>query len=214
MRAFYDFIRVAAACGVFVLLDPVVSDWFKILPTPFQGIIGVIFASVATWAFFQLVNPTTQIRFSWRELADGPEEEGPTLKIVAGHGQPGQTFSIVAERETTTFIGRAILRGLVRRGVKVVVEPSQNELNMVLQSTNDFVWGNGRTVSIRPSMPKHPVNDVPFELDLSWDEIARAEFTAKLKYEVATDHVVSTLLSRALVWVHPSIREIRKVTRG
>lgn len=214
MKAAYDFIRVAIACGVFVLLDPAISDWLKVMPTPIPGIVGVVFASAITWGLFQLVNPTTQIVFSWRDLAEGPEETGPTLTIVAGPGQAGQTFSISAERDTTTFIGRAILRGFVRSGVRVLVEPSQRELHMVLQRTNDFVSGDGRSVAVRPSMPKHPVNSVPFEMDLSWDEIAATDFTAKLKYEVVTDHVVSTWLARALVWVHPSIRAVRKVTRG
>lgn len=214
VKAVYDFIRVAVACGVFVLLEPAVSSWLKILPTPFPGIVGVVLASALTWGFFELVNPTTQVRFSWRELADGPEETGPTLKIEAGHAQPGQTFSITAERDTVTFLGRAILRGLVRSGIRVSIEPSQRELHMVLQRTNEFVTGDGSSVAVRPSMPKHPVNSVPFEMDLSWDEIAQPEFTAKLKYEVATDHFVSTWLARTLVWVHPSIREVRKVTRG
>jgi hypothetical protein len=214
VKAIYDLIRVAVACGGFVLLDPAVSSWFSALPDWLQGIIGVIISSALAWLLFQVINPTTQIRFSWRELAEGPEEEGPTLTINARSGQPGQTYSVVAQRATPTFIGRAILRGLVRSNIRITIEASQAELQMVLQSNNSFVQRDGQAILVQPSRPKHPVNDVPFDLDLSWDEVTRSEFDTKLRFEVVTDHFFSTWLARALVWVHPTVRKIRKVTRG
>ncbi|MFJ4046676.1 hypothetical protein ACIPV2_13130 [Microbacterium sp. NPDC089987] len=214
MKAFYDFLRIAIACFGFVLLDPAVSSWFSALPEWLRGIIGVAISAGLTWGLFQLVNPTTQIHFSWREIAEGPEEEGPTLTIEARPGQPGQTYSILVQRNTPTYVGRAILRGFVRSRLRVEIEASQAELQMVLQSENNFVQRHGQTISVQPSRPKHPVNDVPFDLDLSWDEITRSEFDAKLRFEVTTDHFISTWLARLLVWVHPSVRKIRKVTRG
>lgn len=214
MKGVYDFLRIAAACGGFVLIDPTVSVVFAALPDVAQGLVGVAISAGVTWGFFQIVNPTTQIHFSWRDTAEGPEEEGPTLSIEAGPGQPGQTYSILVQRATPTFVGRAILRGFVRSRLRIEIEASQEELQMVLQSDSAFVQRDGQMISVQPSRPKHPVNDVPFDLDLSWDQVARPEFDAKLRFEVKTDHLISTWLARALVWVHPSVRKIRKVTRG
>lgn len=211
MKAFYDFVRIALACGVFVLLDPTVSKWLEVLPVPFPDIIGVILASILSWITFQLINPTTQIRFSWRDAADGPEEEGPLLNIRAHSQQPGQTYAVEAQRDTSTFVGRAVLRGFVRSNVRILIEASQTELQMVIQSESVFVQKEGSAIAVYPSMPKHPVNDVPFELDLNWDENARSDFEATLKFDVVTDHFISTWLARLLVWVHPSVRRVRKV---
>lgn len=213
MKAVIDYLRVAVACVGFVLLDPLIGDLLDWLPDPIKWVTGLISVAVSagiSWVLFRLISPLSFVEFTWGDKLSGVKAAGPILDIDAAANN-GQILAVEMKRAASTVLARAILRGLMRHDLRIEITSNQDELQMSLWSHSPLVKSQRDSIAIGFGKPDHGTNRIPFELGLTWDEIATSEFSAELRYTPACRGAVLSWVARVLVRVTPTVKEVRKV---
>ena len=163
-----------------------------------------------SWFIFKFISPLSAVDFTWGDKLAGVKAAGPVLDIDAAANK-GQIWAVEMRRTSSTVLARAILRGLIRRGLRIVISSNQDELQMSLWSHSPLVESERDSIVIGFGKPDHGTNRVPFDLGLMWDELAAVEFSAHLRYTPVCRGRVLSWIARRLVRVNPNVNEVRKV---
>ncbi|MBB2974479.1 hypothetical protein FHX49_000020 [Microbacterium endophyticum] len=214
MRAFIDYLRVAVACLSFVLIDPTIEKLTTWLPDGMkwaQGLASVAASAGISWIIFKVVNPLSSIDFEWGDKLSGTMAKGPVLDISPRTGEPGQVFAVSMTRSTNTWLAHRAIHALMKRGLCILIESNQSELQMELWSVAPLVQSHRDALVISFGKPDHDTHTIPFELGLLWAEVPASEFSAKLRYTPTCEGPVMSWIARRLVRLNPTVVEVRKV---